>query len=495
MMKKSIFLILFSILIAVNAAATAQLHNTAGLAYYYQGKYALAFEEFLSALKIDSNNVVSHFNLGRVFERQGKLKDAFVQYQRALSLDPTHRGAKLGYERLIRFKEKQELRVKTEDELLEEKIKKDDLRSEDARQELLNKRLRQIGQLFQERRLDDARTLIEQTLGIMPESGQLHFYMGRYYYGKEQYALSITSLRKALQYHVNEEDLVHYLIALNHEKVGDYKRAESSLRSALELSPSNAVYYEKLGEVLQYMGKDINAFRQFQEGLRVNPSSVDGRMKMNELGKKLSLQKFNEGRIAFEKRDYITAKELLEKALDIGQLPAAEAETAKNLLGISEYWVGKNQKIEKIRQIQDEKTSKISIEKTISFDEASRAGGLYEGRYVSWSGKVISVEQKKGYYEVLIDTDTDNNFQEDLKLETMFLVHVRGKIPSDRRLSYLGTAEVDGKFKERRYLKNPFNSAVSVRKQPVLYLTSGKFENPRFGSGFVRIEPQINYTE
>lgn len=117
------FFLCLNFLFTTNSlATTAQIHNTAGLAYFYQGKYAQAFEEFLAAVKKDPNNIVAHFNLGRIFERQGKYRDAFVQYQRTLSLDPAHDQARQGYKRLIRFKAKPKLRIQSEDEILEEKI-------------------------------------------------------------------------------------------------------------------------------------------------------------------------------------------------------------------------------------------------------------------------------------------------------------------------------------------------------------------------------------
>ena len=90
------FLTILTLSTFLGFATTAQIHNTTGLAYYYQAKFAQAFEEFLSAVQKDPNNVVAHYNLGRIFEKQAKYKDAFVQYQRTLSLDPSHDQARIG---------------------------------------------------------------------------------------------------------------------------------------------------------------------------------------------------------------------------------------------------------------------------------------------------------------------------------------------------------------------------------------------------------------
>jgi len=67
---------------------------------------------------------------------------------------------------------------------------------------------------------------------------------------------------------------------------------------------------------------------------------------------------------------------------------------------------------------------------------------------------------------------------------------VKGKIPDDRRLSYLGMAEIKGKLKDSAFVRNPYNKNVSSRKQPVVLLTEGRFENREFGSGFLRVYPE-----
>lgn len=487
--------LLFFLLVVPSFAATAQLHNTAGLAFYYQGKYAQAFEEFLQALKKDPNDVAAHFNIGRVFEKQGKLSDSFVQYQRALSLDPTHQGAKLGYERLIRFRQTPELRVKSEEEILEETIKKDDIRAESAREDLLVKRIKQIAGLLEERRYAEGYDLVLKSREIFPNSGELYFFEGRYFFIESNFIQSIRSLEKSLELGVAEEDLVNYLLALNYEKLGDFPRAEKFLVQALEISPSNSVYYEKLGSVLQRMGKDISAYEKYREGIRVNPSATETRVRMNELGGKLSRSHFNEGRLAFEKRDYLSAYDSLSKAIEFGQLNTEQLAEAKNLLGISEYWVKRSQKVQEIRELQQEKTREVHIKRNISFTDAANGGGVYLNEYVSWEGLVLSIEQKGDYYEIILDSDFHNDHQRDVEMKTFFILRVRGTIPSDQRLSYLSTAEFEGKFIERQYIRNPFNRQSSSRKQPVISLTDGRFRHDKFGSGFLRVFPSFNYKD
>jgi len=476
-------------------ATSAQIHNTAGLAFFYQGKYAQAFEEFLSALKKDPNNSVAHFNMGRVFEKQGKLKDAFIQFQRTLSLDPSHDGARRGYQRLIRFKEKTELRVQTREEILKEKIKKNDVRAQAARDELLAKRLKQIEELFSKREYSLVRDLITDTLQTFPESGDLHFYLARYYFIQELYSRSLEELTRALEFGVSEEDVVRYLLGLNYESLGDYTRAEIHLRKAVELAPTNGVYYERLGRVLKKLGKSHVALEELQEGVRVSPGNVQAQVELNKLSRELSLKTYHEGRLAFEQREYERAHKYLQRAIEVGQLSKEDLEEAKVLFRISDFWVRKSRRVKVVKENQRRNTQKIDLNQSVAFEDVIEAPRVYEGRYVSWKGVVVDVAQKGTHYEVLVDLDPENDFQEDLEMDSMVLLWVHGSIPQDQRLSYLGTVEFEGKYKGDRYLKNPFNQHYSIRRQPVVYLTDGKFRNESFGPGFLRVFPEVDYRD
>lgn len=488
----SIVFVLFTS-IQVVSSQSAQLSNTVGLAHFYKGHYSEAFDEFLNALKKDPNNIVAHFNLGRIFEKQGKYKDAFVQYQRTLSLDPNHRSARAGYEKLIRYKKKIKLKVRSKDELLEEQIDRKDVRSEIAKEELLERRIRQVNELFDQRRYKDARLVLERTIRYNPDSGDLYFHLGRYFYVVDQFTASIGKLKKALRLGTKEEDVAHYLIGLDYEQLGDYSKSKEALQKALELSPSNSIYYEKLGNVLQKFGKNSAAYQQYKEGIRVNPSNVVTRVKLNKISRELSLKTYAEGKLAFERRDYLKARRLLKKAISFRNLNAEQLEEAQNLLGISEYWSKKNQKVTRIKENQRKKTQDLRLNKTISFEDAVTSRGIYEGEYISWWGIVIGIKEYSNRFELIVDTDSENDHQEDLEGHTLCILSIRGRLPADRRVGYLGKVSFEGKFKKSKYVKNPFNKNYSVRKQPYIEVTDSRFWNPDYGTGPFRVLPQVDY--
>ncbi|MBW7875023.1 MAG: tetratricopeptide repeat protein [Candidatus Cloacimonetes bacterium] len=468
------------------------MHNTAGLALYYQGKYPQAFQEFLSSLRKDPNNVTAHFNLGRIFEKQGKFEDAFIQYQRTLSLDPVNQGAKSGFERLRRYEKRPEIVVRTREEELEQQVRAqpDSLSGREAQSELLQVRIKQIQDLFDQKNYSAAQDLIVKTQILYPENGELTFLNARYAYLMNQFPDAAEKARLAIQRGVSQEDVALYLMALSYEGLGDFVRAESALKDALKLAPSNAVYYERLGIVQRRQGKQVDAWEQFRRGVDVNPGAVETRVKLNRLSRELSLKTYTQGKLAFEQRNYAEAKSLLSQALEFGELTPDMQSEAKNLLSMTEYWVQKSDKIAQVREAQQGNTLNINLKRDLPFEEVRDSVGLYVGQYVSWKGRVVHLEQKDGFYEIIVDSDERNEFQEDLGMQGFFVVHVKGKIPDDRRLSYLGMAEIKGKLKDSAFVRNPYNKNVSSRKQPVVMLTEGRFENREFGSGFLRVYPE-----
>lgn len=485
--------ILLLVLFCLNTGATTpQMHNTAGLALYYQGRYAESFTEFLAALKKDPNNTTAHFNLGRIFEKQGKFEDAFIQYQRVLSLDPVNQGAKSGFERLRRFEKRPEIKVRTREEELERQLTQetDQLKQAEARNELLSTRLRQIQELFDQKNHSAAYDLIVKTKSLFPGSGELLFLHARYAFIQNQFPAAVDLTDQAIKLGVAQEDLALYLKALSYESLGDFVRAEAALKAALALAPSNSVYYERLGVVQKRQGKEVDAWEQFRRGVDVNPGAVQTRVQLNRLSRELSLKTYNDGKLAFESRDYARAKELLTRAIEFGELTPEMRSEAQSILKMTEYWVQKAQRITEVRENQRQNTQEINLRRDLEFSEVVNSVNLYTGEYVSWSGRVIHIEQKSGFYEILVDTDDQNDFQEDLVMGGLFVVQVKGVIPDDRRLSYLGSAEVMGKLKEPAYIRNPFNKNTSSRRQPVILLTEGKFQNRDFGSGFLRVFPE-----
>jgi tetratricopeptide (TPR) repeat protein len=63
-------------------------HNNLGNAFFNQGKYQEATNQYNEALRINPNSAEAHNNLGNVFFNQGKYQEATNQYNQALRINP-----------------------------------------------------------------------------------------------------------------------------------------------------------------------------------------------------------------------------------------------------------------------------------------------------------------------------------------------------------------------------------------------------------------------
>lgn len=61
-------------------------HNRKGIVLYREGKYGLAFTEFVDSVISDPSNVNARFNLGVAYQLQGRYGEAIVEFQKALKI-------------------------------------------------------------------------------------------------------------------------------------------------------------------------------------------------------------------------------------------------------------------------------------------------------------------------------------------------------------------------------------------------------------------------
>ena len=148
------------------------------------------------------------------------------------------------------------------------KIGKKDIRSE-AGNKLLKKRLLIDGR-FAKKNYRAALDVTQRALRFF-ENGDLQLYLGRYYFIAEQYIRCISEIRRALQNNVSGRDVAFYLLALTYENLVILKSLGQHFE-AVDLSPSNSVFCDRLGIVLKKLNKDPKAVGKFREGVRINPS-------------------------------------------------------------------------------------------------------------------------------------------------------------------------------------------------------------------------------
>lgn len=60
-----------------------------GLSAQLSGNVSTAEDEYQQAIKLDRNNVIAHYDLGTVYDKQGNAARAMAEYRAALVVDPT----------------------------------------------------------------------------------------------------------------------------------------------------------------------------------------------------------------------------------------------------------------------------------------------------------------------------------------------------------------------------------------------------------------------
>jgi len=70
------------------SSESALVRYNMGLVLYRAGNYEQAIEEFRLATELAEGYALAHNNLAAALEREGRLREALVQYQEALSFAP-----------------------------------------------------------------------------------------------------------------------------------------------------------------------------------------------------------------------------------------------------------------------------------------------------------------------------------------------------------------------------------------------------------------------
>lgn len=178
-------------------------HNNLGETLQRQGKIAEAIVHFDRALQIDPDDPMAHNNLGVALWGQGKIIPAVRHYQRALRINPAYAEAhhNLGIA------------------------------------------------LDEQGNIVEAIAQYRQALRIKPAYTEAHINLGNALQGQGKFS----------------EAIEHY-------------------RRALRIKPADAMAHNNLGVALQRQGRIVEAIEQYRQALRIKPDYADAR---NNLGKAL----------------------------------------------------------------------------------------------------------------------------------------------------------------------------------------------------------------
>ena len=129
-----------------------------------------------------------------------------------------------------------------------------------------------ITALLKSGRYAEATKLCEDSLAIIPDSAELHFYRSSLYLHSDAKALAIASCKQALA--LNPEMLTAQQslsrLLLDTEQ---FEQAEASYRREIELTPEHFGPHHQLGVVLNRMTRYADAIEQFKRAISLNPRS------------------------------------------------------------------------------------------------------------------------------------------------------------------------------------------------------------------------------
>lgn len=473
-------------------ADSARLHNTTGLTYYYQRKDGLAYGEFVRALEKDPAFPDPHFNLGRLLERQGRLAEALEQYKQTLDLDPGYSEALRGYERVqglmgIRDAESPSPpagRAPTEGGI--RPSDPDRLLPVDWKAELA--RLRSMASSGD---VEGAWTRLQILLHQYPSEPDLLVFSAELEERRGGLTGAIASLERARSLAPSSAD-ISMKLAESYYRAGRFSRAATEAERVLALDPAKAEAQRLLGLVGLTRKDTVDAYDHFLVAARLDPSDAVARSQVETLGKQLGLYHYNAGLYYFQQKDWVRAKEALEKALRLGNLSPDQSALAQQYLIIADF---SSQRIaEEIRSIQEDRLRERTgqTKKRITFDEARRNPNLArEETYVEFTGYIVSTRRKGGGSEILVTRDffetvstetpggegvnERTSFRDNARMTDWFAVRTPRPLPVDPRIRASARVRVEGKLARAEFLRNPYSLTFSRRKQPVVDATYLEF--------------------
>ncbi|MCI0693129.1 tetratricopeptide repeat protein [candidate division KSB1 bacterium] len=141
-------------------------------------------------------------------------------------------------------------------------------------------------------------TLAEQLVQKFPNDKRAHFYLGQYYYGRDEDDRAIAELNKATEIDKNYAP-AYNLLGYAHREQGDYAKAEEAFKNYIRLLPNEANPYDSLADLYTKMGRYEEAITNYKKAVELNPKFAFSQGKIGD--NLVFMGKFEEGRAAYRK--------------------------------------------------------------------------------------------------------------------------------------------------------------------------------------------------
>lgn len=470
--KLSAFVLLFLIiaLCSTAMATTVKMHIDVGLNHFHRNRFLEAFREFKAATEKDPRNPEAHFNLGRVYKAQGFLKEAMMQYQITLQLNPNYLAAQ---------RELAELRqILAQDERVQQKLEGQTTVTQTDYSSIPSAEAERRGrQLLNQGRTDEAIRYFEVILRERPNDAEVLKLIAFLYFRQEKFSESLDYYTRA-QKSTPQNAEIPYAIGLIQLKTSQASSAETSFQRALQLQPNMIKAAFALGEAYEAQGKTEEAIFQFRKCLEMNPQLQEAEDKLTYLAGRQSFNYFSRGSYFYQQGDYAQAESLLSLAQNYGNLSPEQNQQITEMLNASRFWLKRKREQEAEtaarRQIQND--SYISREITIS--DVSRNPTPYIGHAINWTGTLECIHNSRGKKTILLNSNSSVNVESNM--DYAFEVHFPKPLPNDQRIGERAEVEIKGKIIRVERIFNSDSNIFSSRRQPVVEATEAKFLRPNY---------------
>ncbi|CAJ0953663.1 unnamed protein product, partial [Mesorhabditis belari] len=270
----------------------------------WRSEYSL----YSSGLRVCSNNAKIHYNLGKILSQRGNSEKAEDEYEMALELNPNYEQAMNNlaniYESQGRFAEASKL--------LREAIR---IRPNFATAWMnLGIAEMKLGNL------EKSLIAFNNSLRYRPNSADCYFNLGNLYLEMKRNEEAVESWEKAIGFDESHEPswinlLVHLdetgrceevarlndrLIHLSHPSIhfqlgtcygqlGHFVLSEKNLHKAIQLDPTNSLYYSNLGILYQRWNRLNDAKMAYQRALSLDKASVNAKENLRNVMKNRNL--------------------------------------------------------------------------------------------------------------------------------------------------------------------------------------------------------------
>lgn len=425
-------------------AVSAQLHNDAGLVYFYKGQYKDAIKEFLDALDDNPNFFDSLYNLGRTYRKNGDLSNALKYLKKAVEARPTHPGAK-------------GLLKKTQDELSKGSTE-DKLKSFSSRSKI---------QIPSE---------LSYPYSDFTE-GFYAYYLGNMSDASDKFERDFRDPQKSVHAYI-DQGIIYYHLKYFSEAISTFKKAAQK-------DPRNAHVMYNMGLSYELAGKRDEAIDAFEKAAEFDPSLSKAAERLSLIKEDALTMYLNKANDFFEKSEWTKAIDMYEKAKSVALKDSAEMPLIESNMKIAKV---------KLASIAEKKgeINQAFLARNVDFVDANSNVGRYTGALVNWKGRVFAIEKKESGTDLILVflpsfRSTLDSTEYDKAL--LYVVRCDKQLKTSEFVALDSNVEVVGKIAGREVLENAFKYNTHDYKV-VLEPLKLKFTNPK-SSG----EQIVEFTE